>query len=290
MWVWTTAGFVSAVEHRQNHDNVMVRARDRESLENMLTSIELAGKALAEDGSEVTVDKDLVIKTSSKGDYRHRVTCSKSTFALFLQFEVLNYLSYPNFKSELAKFRGADFTSAAHSVWSVMHKVSDGDQVYGTVGKGGTRLLPKHTPGQGKWLGSTFFEGEDGGVEGVDPDGVLDEDWNSGYHTFGGSEDESFLTEPTYKDQFEEAEREFSVLPDGSENWTDEEWEAYVETLGSTHREATPGTFLEPVIAKTAKTEKPEPEPTGPSKDESPVVTATPKVLAAAAAKKAKQK
>lgn len=261
MWVWTTAGFVSAVQHRQNHDNVMVRARDKESLDNMLTSIELAGKALAEDGSDITVDQDLKIETSSKGDYRHRVTMSKSTFALFLQFEVLNYLSYPNFKSELAKFRGKDFTSAAHSVWSVMHKVSDGDQVYGSVGVGGVRKYKPYKPvgGQGTFVGSSFIEGGDGtGTYDSDPE------WGKGVHTFSGSEDESFLTEPTYKDQFEEAEAEFAVLPEGSDNWSDAQWEAYVETLGSTRKDAKPEEVLaisatpaEPAAAAAEETPKP---------------------------------
>ena len=248
IWIFVTSGFVSAVQHRDNHDNLMVRARDKESLEHMLTSIELAGKALAEDGSDVTVDQDLQIVTSSKGDYRHRVTMSKSTFALYLQFECLNFLNYPNFKSELAKFRGPEFTKAAHRVWDDMHLVSDGPQVYGTVGVGGKRIAKKYKTGGGGFVGSTFLDERDA-------------DWGSGYHTFSGPEDEGALTEPSYKDQFEEAEAEFDVLPEGSESWTDEEFDAYLDSVAPGRADVTPENFLTPaaaaLVAKTATTAEP---------------------------------
>ena len=32
MWIFTETGFVSAVQHRENPDYLMVRARDRQSL------------------------------------------------------------------------------------------------------------------------------------------------------------------------------------------------------------------------------------------------------------------
>lgn len=214
MWVWATSGFVSAVQHRDNHDNLMVRARDRSSLEYMLESIQLAGKALAEDGSSTTVDQDLEIVTSPKGDYRHRVVMSKSTFALYLQFEVLNYINYPNFKSELAKVRGPEFTSAAHSVWTTMHKVSDGTQVYGTVGLGGARIAPKYKPskpglygGTGEnWVGSSFFGSE------LEPDSELVE-----------------------HDEVDADGEWHGDLPEGAEDWEDAKFEAYLDFLAEEH-------------------------------------------------------
>jgi hypothetical protein len=273
MWIFTTAGFVSAVQHRANHDNVMVRARDKAALDNMLTSIELAGKALAEDGSDITVDQDLTIVTAGNGDYRHRVTMSKSTFALFLQFEVLNYLSYPNFKSELAKYRGPEYTSAAHSVWSAMQKVSDGPQVYNSVGEGGKSLRPKYTGGKGGFVGSTFFDGEDRGGKA---------DWGTGYHSFNGSEDEADLTEPMYSDQFAdaEAEAEFGVLPEGSEDWTDAQWEGYLASIAPLHDEVTAQNFLEPTA---------QPKVDEVAKPTAPIANSVTPAKAAAAAKVAKK-
>ena len=41
MWVMTTGGFVSAVQDRGNSTVVVVRARDRDSLQTMINGIEL---------------------------------------------------------------------------------------------------------------------------------------------------------------------------------------------------------------------------------------------------------
>jgi hypothetical protein len=119
MWVFTSGGFVSAVQHRDNEDLVMVRARDRQSLETMLEGIELAGNANGE-----VFDRPEIVTVP--GDYRWRVTVSKATFVLFLQFEVLNYLNYDNFKTALTAARGETWHSATMGVWVKMLAVDDG--------------------------------------------------------------------------------------------------------------------------------------------------------------------
>lgn len=119
MWIFTTGSFVSAVQHRDNPDLVMVRARDKESLETMLEGIELAGVADAE-----KFERPEII--SVPGDYRWRVTISKATFAIYLQFEVLNYLNYENYKDALTKVRGEKWHRAAMGVWTSMLAVDDG--------------------------------------------------------------------------------------------------------------------------------------------------------------------
>jgi hypothetical protein len=119
MWVFTSGGFVSAVQLRSNEDLVMVRARDRQSLETMLEGIELSGVA----NDEVFERPEIV---SVPGDYRWRVTISKATFVLFLQFEVLNYLNYDNFKTALTASRGKVYHDAAMGVWVKMLAVDDG--------------------------------------------------------------------------------------------------------------------------------------------------------------------
>lgn len=256
MWVFTTGGFVSAVEHRDNKDLLMIRARDRQSLDTMIEGIELAGNAINADGEKLAVEKDLEPKASDNADYRWRVVISKATFALWLQFEVLNYLNYPNFKSALGKHRGADFTSAAHRVWDDMQLVSDGTQVYGGVGVGGKRIAKAYSNygtgssyygggygsyGYGgksestypasskKWqgskypaageVGSTFFENE---VEG-------DAEWGKGYHGFNdvrdaGIEDADIIE--TYALDGEDVPE----IPVGAEDWTEEEFENWLDT------------------------------------------------------------
>lgn len=125
MWIWTSGGFLSAVEHRDDSSKLMVRARDRESLEVMVDGAELAGKAAG-------VDEKLEIIQKLPSDYPWRVEISKATFALYLQYEVMNYLNYHNFKNALTETRGQKWHDAAMSVWTDMLAVTDSkDNLYG---------------------------------------------------------------------------------------------------------------------------------------------------------------
>jgi hypothetical protein len=125
MWVFTTGGFVSAVEHRDDPTMTMVRARDKKSLEEMLSGIK---KALEEGGKstdEVTdFMKDMEIY-AVPGDYKWRVVVPKSAYALFLMYEAMHYVNYSNFKSKLTATRGDKWHDAAMSVWNAMFKITD---------------------------------------------------------------------------------------------------------------------------------------------------------------------
>jgi hypothetical protein len=121
MWIFTTGGFVSAVQHRDNPELVMVRARDKESLETMLEGIELSGVA-----NDEKFERPEIV--SVPGDYRWRVTVSKATFAVFVQFEILNYLNYDNYKTALTKVRGEKWHRATMGVWTSMLAVDDGPE------------------------------------------------------------------------------------------------------------------------------------------------------------------
>jgi hypothetical protein len=130
MWIFTTEGFISAVQDPNKDDCVQVRARDKKSLESMLQSIELAGEAInadAAEGVEPVVFGPYEIVTGKGTDYRWRVQgLDKGTFALFMQFEILNYLSYKNYKSALTASRGQKYHDAAMNVWVDMLAVDDG--------------------------------------------------------------------------------------------------------------------------------------------------------------------
>lgn len=133
MWIFTTEGFISAVQDPKDPDAVQVRARDRKSLESMLQSIELAGEAINDAADEGVEPVDLgshEIVTGLGTDYRWRVQgLKKGTFALFLQFEVLNYLEYTNFKNALTASRGEGYHKAAMNVWVDMLAVDDGPKL-----------------------------------------------------------------------------------------------------------------------------------------------------------------
>jgi len=133
MWVFTTEGFISATQDPKDPESVQVRARDRRALESMLQSIELAGEAInaeAEEGVEPVEFGPYEIVTGVGTDYRWRVRgLKKGTFALFLQFEVLNYLEYGNFKNALTASRGETYHKAAMNVWVDMLAVDDGPKL-----------------------------------------------------------------------------------------------------------------------------------------------------------------
>lgn len=123
MWVFMSTGFVSAVQHRDDPTRVLVRARERKALEFLLDNVELAGAEVSEAGVPVeTVTAD-DIREDLKADYRWRVEMSKATFALAVQFEILNFLDYDNFKNRLEVTRGEDYHDAAMEVWWTMREL-----------------------------------------------------------------------------------------------------------------------------------------------------------------------
>ena len=103
MWLFTTTGFVSAVN---NGTDLIVRARDKESLE------PLAELAKAE-----------VINTPHN-DYPYRVVVTNELFSNWVAHMAAG-INYKNFKSEVAATRGQDFAHPLMLVWSAMHEVED---------------------------------------------------------------------------------------------------------------------------------------------------------------------
>jgi hypothetical protein len=106
MWIFTETGFVSAVCTSGGSNEIKVRARDHQSLQQLIDAY----------GAQV-------IKTPH-ADYPYRVIITKDQFGEFL-IESLTLMDYTNFKSQVYVTRGSDFTHALGSVWSTMHDVED---------------------------------------------------------------------------------------------------------------------------------------------------------------------
>jgi hypothetical protein len=106
VWVFTDSGFISAVRPSGDHDNVLVRARDAESLDALA---KMAGQ---------------VIEHSPERDYPYRITASNEVFAKFLTDNV-DFMDYTNFKNQVLATRGTYYAKALSSVWSTMHDVED---------------------------------------------------------------------------------------------------------------------------------------------------------------------
>lgn len=109
MWLMTQHGFLSVVEDRGNSERVMVRSRDRQSLEHFAKSLGFDDARIIELGF---------------GDYRYRVFCSKPAFAGYAAETALN-IDYTNYKSRLQRSRGTRWHDVAMSIWGKMHDISD---------------------------------------------------------------------------------------------------------------------------------------------------------------------
>lgn len=106
MWLFTQHGFLSAVQHYDNPDTIVVRARDKRSLEMLAELV------------------DLEIINTPGNDYPYRVHAPRGEFMSYLMTEV-EMLNYGNFKDQLHSSRGERYYGAASRVWRVMHDVED---------------------------------------------------------------------------------------------------------------------------------------------------------------------
>lgn len=71
---------------------VNIECETREGLEEVLNSLELAGVDTESDFSSLYIDEDL----DADGTQFYFIELSQSTLAIYLTFEVLNYMGAPN--------------------------------------------------------------------------------------------------------------------------------------------------------------------------------------------------
>ena len=106
MWIFTETGFISAVAHRDDQRYMMVRARDKQSLE------------------ELALMSQTEIEYSPNADYSWRTVVHKQNLYEFME-HAISVADYDNFKNRVSRTRGRRFVDALHEVWEVMHKVED---------------------------------------------------------------------------------------------------------------------------------------------------------------------
>jgi hypothetical protein len=86
MWIFSRRGFYSVVEHKDNPNLILVRARREQDLVNLVQKYELP--------YQITEHPDY--------DYRWRLVIDRLTWRE-LAFELMVEIDYPNFKSKLAQ-------------------------------------------------------------------------------------------------------------------------------------------------------------------------------------------
>ncbi len=104
MWIFTTFGFFSAVEHRDDNRSLLVRTRVRVDAE--LLAVKLYGS-------------DAIMVTPN-ADYPYRVKVGKREFAQLISEEIMR-IGYKNFKNEVASKQSYARARLYGNVWGQMH-------------------------------------------------------------------------------------------------------------------------------------------------------------------------
>lgn len=123
MWITSTSGFYSSVQHRDDPSLVMIRSRSEQDMRNLL-------ELLDPDEGGPTVD-DIIVKYDS--DYRYRVTMERSTWAyLLVLLTAPDQLDYDNFKNAVARTNPAR-AKLYHGAWDVYFNIQANEPRYDAV-------------------------------------------------------------------------------------------------------------------------------------------------------------
>ncbi len=104
MWIFTRTGMVSIVEHRDDPETLLVRARARRHLE------AFRGHAVGTGFGAIWED--------ATADYRWRCEMSRAAVRTCVLAEI-EALDYPNFKAAIPSQEHA-YIEAAHETWAAM--------------------------------------------------------------------------------------------------------------------------------------------------------------------------
>lgn len=110
MWIFTKHGFVSAVQHRDKPDILIVRARNGDHLRDVLGMID-----------------DEAIEHTPNADYPYRNEVSGSEFAK-LMADMVGEIDYDNFKNaamrESSPLDEGSYVDALHNIWQIGHSLT----------------------------------------------------------------------------------------------------------------------------------------------------------------------
>jgi hypothetical protein len=117
MWVFTTDGFYSVVEHREHPSLLLVRARDEGDLQRLRKHL------------VTTHGLSATIQHTPDGDYAWRMTVPRDLWTSYLQ-DAVEAIEYRNFKDAVTLRQGWQRSSLYHNVWATMMQLQhEGDDV-----------------------------------------------------------------------------------------------------------------------------------------------------------------
>lgn len=106
MWLFTTIGFFSAVEHREMRSCLLVRCRVREDAERLIDACNTRSPEVIE---------------TPDADYPYRVIVSKREFAMLIA-DLITDTDYDNFKAEIScTDQGVARARLYGNVWGILH-------------------------------------------------------------------------------------------------------------------------------------------------------------------------
>ncbi len=106
MWLMTAHGFYSVVQHRDDSDQFLVRARVRGDLDNLKRVASI----------------DAPIKDTPGGDYKHRLYISREQLGAMMA-TLTESIEYDNFKDHIHALPDQKHKSRAYmTVWSAMQE------------------------------------------------------------------------------------------------------------------------------------------------------------------------
>lgn len=114
MWIFTTGGYVSAVQDKNDPDILVIRARDRQSLETLADGAELVGE----------VERPVIIRGAGT-DYPYRLSVSRAAFIAWVAHEITHYLTYKNFKDAAEGALGKPWHDTLSAIWWDTHHFTD---------------------------------------------------------------------------------------------------------------------------------------------------------------------
>lgn len=107
MWVITTEGFFSAVEHRDDPDRIMVRARAKADLERLRKATGLTFR---------------IKRSQDWADYPYRTTISRADWVESCAV-LAGDVDYANFKDAVGARRGKTRAGVYMSVWASLRRI-----------------------------------------------------------------------------------------------------------------------------------------------------------------------
>ncbi len=109
MWLLTTQGFYSVVEHRDDPDRLLVRARSRADIEALREQL-----------------PDLEPFSDDKADYRWRAVVTREDWAQALK-ALAGDIDYDNFKNAVSDRQSDERVRLYHEVWAILLKIQTHD-------------------------------------------------------------------------------------------------------------------------------------------------------------------